>query len=229
MKKELFFNDITISKEEKASADKYLFFKGVAKHLEIKELLLSLERDDQLTYAEIASTYRYEKLIRNVLFRFISFIEEFYRAAIQDNFSMLSPKALESLKKCKNKIGDMESIDFECLDFRKLLELIKGLPNKLREKYVFGSTERIAANFTAISELRNAVMHNKFLLLTRLGKCYIKDIPSSNLQANVKNLINYLPSSVKKKCTDEINLCHKPPKNESDFRWALAAQLLIVL
>ena len=82
----------------------------------------------------------------------------------------------------------------EWLDFPTLLWQARRLPQKVRGKCYFPKI-KIKENTEALRELRNAVMHNKFLLLFRgFETCYLTAtdyIGSENLKANIQNLINF--------------------------------------
>lgn len=83
---EAFYNNLVINDEDKIRAEKSLKSKGVEKHLLIKEKLLAWNESSEIEYTKIASTYRYDKRIRYVLFKYVSYLEEFYRAVILDNY-----------------------------------------------------------------------------------------------------------------------------------------------
>ena len=83
---EVFYKNLIISDEDKISAEKSLKSKGVEKHIMIKERLLNWSDSDSIEYEKVASTYRYDKRIRYTLFKYISYLEEFYRAVILDSF-----------------------------------------------------------------------------------------------------------------------------------------------
>lgn len=85
-REEEFYNNLIICDEDKIRAEKSLKSKGVEKHILIKERLLNWSDSDSIEYEKVASTYRYDKRIRYTLFKYISYLEEFYRAVILDSF-----------------------------------------------------------------------------------------------------------------------------------------------
>ena len=85
-REEVFYKNLIISDEDKIRAEKSLKSKGVEKHILIKERLLNWSTSESIEYEKVASTYRYDKRIRYTLFKYISYLEELYRAVILDNY-----------------------------------------------------------------------------------------------------------------------------------------------
>lgn len=86
MREAEFYKNVEIDEADKPRAERALKSKGVEKHILIKEDLIVWKESETIKYSQIASTYRYDKRIRNVLFKYISYLEEFYRAVILDNY-----------------------------------------------------------------------------------------------------------------------------------------------
>ena len=74
-REELFYKNLLIDDADKIRAVNALKSKGVEKHILIKEKLLAWNESDKIEYSKIASTYRYDKRIRNTLFKYISYLE----------------------------------------------------------------------------------------------------------------------------------------------------------
>lgn len=233
-REKIFYQNLIIKDEDKDRAAKALRSKGVEKHILIKEKLLAWSEHDEIEYAKIASTYRYDKRIRNVLFKYISYLEEFYRAIILDayvqdlNQEFWNKYLQANLKKYKNNLNDA----LEHLDFSSLLTQCQSLPEKVKACCLFPQKHQ-KSNLFALKELRNAVMHNKFLLLYRgYGKCYVNGVDngrSANLKANILNLIQLLPLEVGAKCLKDINSCKEDRNDENDTVWDLPPQIIILL
>lgn len=85
-REEVFYKNLIISDEDKIRAEKSLKSKGVEKHILIKKRLLNWSTSESIEYEKVASTYRYDKRIRYTLFKYISYLEELYRAVILDNY-----------------------------------------------------------------------------------------------------------------------------------------------
>ncbi|MCI8613130.1 MAG: hypothetical protein HFE48_05500 [Clostridia bacterium] len=228
-----FYNNLIICDEDKIRAEKSLKSKGVEKHLLIKKRLLTWNKVDSIEYEKIASTYRYDKRIRHVLFKYISYLEEFYRAIILDNyFNRIRQKFW--IEEFKNKIEDFNhnlNDALEHIDFRVLLIQCQRLPKLKRELCLFPKSKFLKDNSFALKELRNAVMHNKFLLLYRgFEECYVNGVDdgkSASLKANILNLIQFLPSEVGEQCIKDINACKEDRNKEGDTKWDLPSQVII--
>lgn len=228
-----FYQNLIIADEDKERLAYSLKSKGVEKHILIKEKLLAWSECDKIEYAKIASAYRYDKRIRYVLFKYISYLEEFYRAVILDNYinsvkQVFWIKPLRAnLKECNNDLNDA----LERLEFSSLLAQCQALPKKMKKLCLFPKTKYLKENSMALKELRNAVMHNKFLLLHRgFNVCYVEGVDagkSASLKANILNLIQFLPEEVGLQCAKDINACKKSRDKESDTKWDLSPQIVI--
>lgn len=234
-REEIFYQNLIISDEDKIRAEKAIKSKGVEKHILIKNKLLTWNENESIEYAKVASTYRYEKRIRNVLFKYISYLEEFYRAIILDNYiNKIKQKFWINelqlrIKEFSNNLNDA----LEHIDFSSLLIQCQKLPKQKQELCLFPRSKYLKENSIALKELRNAVMHNKFLLLYRgFDECYVDGVDagkSTNLKANILNLIQFLPSEVGKQCIIEINDCKEDRNDKNDTEWDLPSQIIIFL
>ena len=228
-----FFKNVIIEETEKEKAKKSLFSKGITKHNIVKEKLLLWTDKETIEYSEIASTYRYDKRIRLVLFKFISYLEEFYRSYILDNFSynynFLSQFKLlsQALIKASNNLNSA----LEEIEFSTLLNIIFAMNEKDKKILGLPLDNHLKSNINALRAFRNAVMHNKFLLLYRgYEKCFVKGVDggkSASLKANILNLIQFLPKEVGQKCKLEINNCSQDRNDDSDIKWNLPSVVLI--
>lgn len=234
-REELFFQNLIVSDDDKIRADNALKSKGIEKHILIKDKLLAWSESEKIEYPKIASTYRYDKRIRNTLFKYISYLEEFYRAVILDNYILQTqqkfwvPDLRIQLKEYNNNLNDA----LEHIDFSSLLIQCQRLPNEIRTLCCFPIGKHLTNNSKALKELRNAVMHNKFLLLYRgYEECYVKGVDagkSANLKANILNLIQFLPKEVGKQCAEDINACKEDRNKEGDTKWDLPSQVVITI
>lgn len=235
VREKVFYDNLIIAEEDKARAISALKSKGVEKHILIKEKLLNWSEDQEIEYSEIASTYRYDKRIRAVLFKYISYLEEFYRAVILDNYKNdIRQKCWikdlrDNLKVYGNNLNDA----LEHLEFSALLIQCRRLPLKIKAKCGFPQSKYLKDNSIALKELRNAVMHNKFLLLYRgFEECFVKGVDngrSTNLKANILNLIQFLPNEVGLQCAKDINACKADRNKDGDTRWNLPSQIMITI
>lgn len=225
-----FFNGLEIEETDKDKAEAYIKSKGLFAHMQIKNKLLAWS-NKAIKYSQIASYYRYDKRIRIILYKYIAYLEEYYRAILLDKFSDSTEQNFW-IKIIADKINSGIRLDIilENLGFRSLLNQIKLLPDNLKE-YSFNSNKPIRKNIDALIELRNAVMHNKFLLMYRgFSMCYFaKGRKGSTLRDNILNLVNFLPEDVGVNCIKDINACKENRNTEKDTEWDLPEQALVVI
>ncbi len=232
MTKEEFYDSILISDEEKESAEKFIYSKGLMKHVFIRDRISVWDNNDIVDYSKIASTYRYDKRIRFVLFKYISYLEEFYRSLILDEY-IVNTNQTFWIKEIKEELvqynNDLNKV-LEAIDFKSLLQQIKKLPNNLK-KFLFLPKEHLNINLNALRVFRNTVMHNKFLVLYRgFEVCYVNGVDngkSASLKANILNLINFLPNGPKEKCIVDINECILNKNDQDDVKWNLPKEIII--
>lgn len=219
---QLFFKNLIISERDRECALKYLKSKGVKKHLMIKEKLLAWSESENIEYTKVASTYRYDKRLRIVLYKYVSYLEEFYRSIIEDNYSLKSIFDIKLEEDLKYRIGTERDLSkaLELIDFSVLLFQMMKLPRKKRKLWFFPKKFEFK-NIIALRELRNAVMHNKFLLVYMFEECIINGETSSTLRSNILNLISFLPEEVGEKCKKEINRCSEDRNGENETKWDL--------
>lgn len=232
-RREKFYKNLIIDEEDKERAEKYLTSKGVEKHIILKEKLFNWIEGDKIEYSLIASTYRYDKRLRNILFKYISYLEEFYRSVILDEYRF-RVKKIQWIRDINDKLeefnGDLNDA-LEHIDFSALLIQISKLPQRVKNKCLLFKAKNAKENSIALKELRNAVMHNKFLLLYRgYETCYIDgvdDNKSSNLKANILNLISFLPEDVAEGCIRDINAAREEKENQLGTKWNLPPSVVI--
>lgn len=81
-----FFSLIDIEECEKASAKEYIKLRGFQEHVDMAKYLLSFSEGRKPTYKEIATSFRYDKRIRRILYKYLGLLEEYYRAYICNTF-----------------------------------------------------------------------------------------------------------------------------------------------
>ena len=234
-RREEFYKNLIIDEEDKERAERFLTSKGVEKHIILKEKLFNWIEGDKIEYSLIASTYRYDKRLRNILFKYISYLEEFYRSVILDEYRYRIKK-IQWIRDIKERLeefnGDLNDA-LEHIDFSSLLIQTRMLPQRVKNKCLLPKTRNLKENSIALKELRNAVMHNKFLLLYRgYETCYIDgvdDNKSSNLKANILNLISFLPEDVAEGCIRDINAAREEKENQLGTKWNLPPAAVIKL
>ena len=171
----------------------------------------------------------------STLFKYISYLEELYRAVILDNYVVDVRQKFwikdlrEQLKAYSNNLNDA----LEHIDFSALLIQCQRLPKEVRSLCGFPNIKHLKDNSISLKELRNAVMHNKFLLLYRgYDICYVDGVDdgkSASLKANILNLIQFLPMEVGEQCVKDINACKEDRNETDDTKWDLPSQIVITI
>ena len=210
-REQYFFDSIIIKDEDIPRAKQAIYSKRIEKHIIILEMLRPWVEEEKVPYEYIASFYRYDKRIRKVLFVYISYLEEYYRSIILDKyrFNWDSLVANSYLSDLLNKHNDMDRA-LERLDFSHLVNQIYKTRDVFDNIFIFPDGAHLKKNKDALIELRNCVMHNRFLLLYRGYKeCYATGVSlkSVTLKDNIINLINFLPNIIREKCKTDINNC----------------------
>lgn len=156
-REEVFYKNLIISDEDKIRAEKSLKSKGVEKHILIKKRLLNWSTSESIEYEKVASTYRYDKRIRYTLFKYISYLEELYRAVILDNYVVDVRQKFwikdlrEQLKAYSNNLNDA----LEHIDFSALLIQCQRLPKEVKALCGFPKIKHLKDDSIALKELRN--------------------------------------------------------------------------
>ena len=227
-----FFENLVIEENDRERAEKYLKAKGLFFHMQIKNKLLAWTEGQAVRYSQIASYYRYDKRIRNVLYKYISYLEEYYRAAILDVYFDSVDQGFW-IPEIKEKIDQKTPLNtiLEDLGFAELIKQIKKMPDEIKRRCDFLGRKRLRENTYALKEFRNAVMHNKFLLMYRgFEKCYFgKGKEGSTLRDNILNLISFLPEEVGEKLKEDVKNCVENRNTELDTEWDLPEQIVVSL
>ncbi|MGE4321124.1 MAG: hypothetical protein AB7E61_06730 [Acholeplasmataceae bacterium] len=166
MIKEL-FPKLIIEDEEIEEFKKYLLIKGQFLYKQIYELILLT--DEEVHYREIAQIIRYDKYLRNTLYKFLSALEEQWRATI---FSKLEYNSTKKelinnnidLKKIVKKVNLNDSV-FYWASFNKkftLSKIIEIIQQKSKDLDIELDNEHAAM----LKKLRNSVMHHNLLLFS---------------------------------------------------------------
>jgi hypothetical protein len=234
MKAHEFIEIIDIKLEEIDKAKHYLNLKGVNLHHSIYSYLSSYTAS-KIKYCEIATTYRYDKRIRKVLYKYIGLIEEKIRAFIDNKYSDEMDQLKITTKIAKTLKSEIEL--YKALDKTLFSDLMAQVMDLSEEDIhsIFPDTLFESKNLKALAELRNAVSHNRFLLnYLDFKECNIEGRISGSLHANLTNLANHLEKSIKRSFINEINSCSVLEENNGSSslfqtEWNLPNFVKIVL
>ncbi|MCQ2794174.1 MAG: hypothetical protein MJ207_02265 [Bacilli bacterium] len=230
-----FFKLVKIEPDEIESAKVYLDRRGIQEHINVANFLKKkLNRTP--TYCEVASTMRYDKRIRRILYKFLGFLEENMRAYISNKYSLEKDlpngcnkfigEDARKLSKNSNKTFDLLSYDL----FSNLVDVAYHLPD---EDFValFPNVET-KANKKALVALRNKVGHNKFLLNQKdLCTTMLEGKMKKGLTSSISNLIIHLPSEFKNEIKKEIDDAFLKHQNNYKYQvfWSLPREIRIIL
>lgn len=227
-----FFENLEIEEKDVERAEKYLKAKGLFFHIQIKNKLLAWTEGKTVKYSQIASYYRYDKRIRNILYKYIAYLEEYYRAAILDAYfdNIDQDFWIPEIKEKIDKKTALNTI-LEDLGFAELIKQMKKMPDEIKQRCDFFGTKRLRENTYALKEFRNAVMHNKFLLMYKgFSVCFLMNGKmGASLRDNIFNLISFLPQEVGEKLKEDINNCKKNRNREGETKWDLPQQAIVSL
>lgn len=84
------FPQLDFEDNEKETFLNYINLKGVYLHKQIYDIILLT--DDRVRYKEVSNIIRYDKYIRDVLYRYLSALEEQWRSIAFNNFEYESSK-----------------------------------------------------------------------------------------------------------------------------------------
>ena len=204
------FNELieNLNPADKENFNFYSTVRGVQQYRIIFETLSKI--DSNITYKDVNSFIRYDKGIKDVLFKYLGTLEEYIKNDILINYDF-APDAIlrrneyhyfDKLPKCIKKSQSKEEVtEFYkrfALNFGDIVSFIKEyMPNKYDSK-----------KLDEIVNLRNDVMHHSPLLFN----CNFES--TKNVAVNrIKYLINMLPLKYPKYIADEINERTERTKN----------------
>ncbi len=194
-----------IFKDEKEiqKFNKYKSLKGQFLHLQIYDILYDWNENKKVTYYELSSVIRYDKNLRDTLYKYLSFTEEKIRANLCDKFDINDEFIGKKFEKWQNELVERETNNHGSnlyynldIDLGQLISLIK--------KYKLYEEDEIK-KIGSIRKLRNKVMHHSLLIASKARNK--KDAINSieNLRLEIKNLYDFLPDDYKDGFEDDIN------------------------
>lgn len=193
--------------EERERCSLYLDLKGVSYHTVLVNYI-GLREDGKVQYKKVKNLYVYDKRIRNILYRYLSALEEGIRGFISNRYC----SNMDKIKKLSRSIhkavveGNSLSNELEDLDFGHLMNITKKLTTK-EKRQLFGSSDFLEENLSAVRQLRNAVIHHRLLFVYEdFYECYTSDGRIGvSLMDNIMNLMQLLNPFYRDFFKDEIN------------------------
>jgi len=205
--KEELINKLNMSPNDLNAFNHYVKYRGLDDHIKAYEYLVSL--NNNVNYSMIASVLRYDKRIKRILFKYISFIEEYVKASIC-NYYTIDTYPIKNIK------GDNI---FEHYQDKQYSYLINDFI-RLDDSFILSVFDNYKKNnLLATIKVRNVVSHSYFLLgYLNYNKCVNEKIKSSSYRSNIINIKNLLPEFMRKSFTNEINNAYKAKKNKYEFQ-----------
>jgi hypothetical protein len=232
MTEQEFWDKIIITENEKKKSLHYLQYRGIEEHERIR-LILESYTGAKITYSSIASTMRYDKRIRRILYKYIGFIEESTRAYISNTFADSISGFFHTKKLDECLLENYSLFNALCaLTFWQLISQVKKMDEKNKIEmfpYYKDNISWLDNDLSALVKLRNEVSHNRFLIDNkRLAFCHVGD-KNSSLWANIINLQNCLPEYLQLSFKNEINNSQYNENNNYDNQtdWNLIDKLII--
>ncbi len=188
----LFSKIVFNSSKEKYNFEFYYKVRGYGIYKSIYEAILLVNGNLNIEYSVFSDFIRYDKSIRDKLYEYLAMYEEVLVNRICEKYKYVGKGVIEnSLVECivtNNLIIDNKS-SYDMNLFSKLGLTLGGL-FKLNNMLV--SKKYLSKNQKNILELRNMVMHHKFLLIDLK-----KDINKENLEERRKYITSLINSFLK--------------------------------
>ncbi len=219
-----FFSLVDVDEKEIASAKEYIKLRGLEEHVRMAKYLSSFIVDRKPTYKEVATAFRYDKRIRRILYKYIGFLEESYRAYICNNFKSAVELGINTDKPL------YQYISFSL--FSTLINVIWSLNNE-RKSTIFGDKLILKKNLDALITLRNVIGHNRTVINYRNFREVTLDTgeSGSSLLMNIRNMLLFLPAEIRNECIKELNEASRSgtKKIRNQVDWNLNAMLIFKL
>lgn len=162
--------------------DKFLSLRGAGVYLLVFESLLEFLDRDKINYKEFSNVIRYDKNLRDILYKYLATFEEDLREQVYSQLEYSGKNIIH--KVTKNNIKKFYRTNehgfnfykYANLDLGSLITLIKHY--KLNIKCIDNHLEIHLRN---INNLRNKVMHHNFLLINAT-----KPLNKLSIESNLK-------------------------------------------
>jgi hypothetical protein len=191
---------------EKNTFNDYLEFKGLFLHKQVYEAFLLYQ--DAVSYHELSTYIKYDKGLRNVLYRNLSAIEEFYRSRLINKYDI--ERELTDFKKDVVKNGELvesngSTSNLYNYTFCKSFDMYKLISMLSHVKLL---TYREKTDLNRIRDFRNKVMHHNLLILS-------SHTSKDNIETEIREIeficeliYNYLPEPMRGAFQGNINKCN---------------------
>lgn len=221
---ETFFSLVDIDSGEIDAAKEYIQLRGLQEHILMANYLSSFIIDRKPTYKEVSTAFRYDKRIRRIIYKYIGLIEEYFRAFLCNNYKEPSDLNINTSKTLYDYLSSIL--------LSTLTRIIWSL-NQNDKNQIFDSKTILNKNLEALVSLRNAVSHNRTLIIYRDFKevTLFNGEVGSSLLLNVKNLLYLLPTKVSMSFKEEIKGATRQGgrKRNNQVEWSLLPAIVLKL
>ena len=201
------FNKLWFENEdERDTFYDYLDYKGVFLHKQVYEAFLSYK--DKVTYKELSTYIKYDKGLRNVLYRNLSAVEEYYRSKLINNFDVEKEidDPINSLIKNSELIKtNGKSYNLYRFSFSKHFTMDRLL-NLLNSKNLITVEE-----FNDLDKLRifrNKVMHHNLIVISYHEDKEVIENEISYVEEMCELIYKYLPVPMRNAFQGNVNKCN---------------------
>ena len=189
----------------------YIDFKGLFLHKHVYEVYLQYQ--ETVSYHGVSTYIRYDKGLRNVLYRNLSAVEEYYRSRLINSFDI--NRKLTDFKKDIVKNSELvesngESSNLYNYSFCKSFSFDKLL-NMLNTFSLLNDIEK--AELNRIREFRNKVMHHNLVIIS-------SHITKNDIENEIKEveqicglIYKHLPRPMRNAFEVNINTCNHLTNN----------------
>lgn len=183
------FNLLVLDDDSKNTFIKYYKVRGYGIYKTIYDAILSINGNNSIEYKVFSDFIRYDKSIRDELYKYLAMYEQVLVNNICENYKyigkcLIENSSIDCILKNNLIIADKSRYDMELFsNVRLTLGGLFILNNKLNSK------QHLSKEQKNILDLRNMVMHHKFLLID-----ITKDITKENLEDRKKCITNLIKS-----------------------------------
>jgi hypothetical protein len=197
--------------EEENTFNKYLESKGIFLHLHVYRIILQYEA--KVLYSKLANYIMYDKGLRNVYYKYLSAVEEYYRAKLINNYDI--SRKLRNLKTETVNVDELIPTSHadsnlymftfsKNFTFSKLIDLLDGTN-------ILETDEK--RDLQKIKDFRNKVMHHNLLIIAVHENKEMVEKEINEIENVSKLIYAYLPDEMKEPFEYNINKCNHITKN----------------
>lgn len=189
------FDQLTFaSPKEKEEFEKYKRLKGVYLHKQVYDILLEANGGGEITYYELSSLIRYDKNLRDMLYKYLAMAEEYLRALLCDKYDVSKGNAIFK-GHCYNSLNQelVEKDDSNSHTSYLYFLLEPDFADLMRICIEKNLITLSGPEKKQIKELRNKTMHHSLLLLGKAAS--LSDLYSyfEEFEEKINALMQILP------------------------------------